>query len=250
MELNNPFSLQGKRILVTGATSGIGRQTAIECSKMGASVVATGRNEERLNETLALLATPGEGIIADLTQTEDLTSLASNVGKVDGVVLCAGVGVIMPVKFATPEKITNLFQINFFSQVELLRLLQKKKSINNGGSVVAISSIGGPYAINFGNGPYGASKSALLTWMKFVAQEFAARQIRVNCICPGMIHTPLVDNQGMYSQEDLSAYTDSILLKRFGEPQDVAYGAIYLLSDAAKWVTGTELIVDGGTTLR
>lgn len=247
----NPFSLEGKTILVTGASSGIGKATAIECSKMGAIVIITGRNQLRLDDTLSKMKNQNHTeISADLTIDEQLKTLVLELPKLDGVVLCAGIGDTLPLQFATRKKIEPIFETNFFSQIELLRLLQKKKLLKNEASVVAISSIGGNFAINLGNGPYGSSKAALLSWMKFAAQELAPRNIRVNCVCPGMVHTPLVDTPSAFSEDELKTYTQSIPLRRFGEPEEIALACVYLLSDASKWITGTELIIDGGTTLR
>ena len=246
----NPFSLEGKTILITGASSGIGKATAIECSKMGASVIITGRNKTRLEDTFSkLISNNHKAISADLTIDEQLKKLISELPKLDGVVLCAGIGETIPLQFASRKKVEPIFETNFFSQIELLRLLQKKKLLETEGSVVAISSIGGNFAINHGNGPYGASKAALLSWMKFAALEFAPRKIRVNCICPGMVHTPLIDNPGAVSEEDLKKYEQSIPLQRFGEPREIALACVYLLSNASKWVTGTQLVIDGGTVL-
>lgn len=247
----NPFQLTGKTILITGASSGIGRATAIECSKLGATLIISGRNQERLQETFETLE--GEGhqmIIADLTAEEEVERLMAEIPNIDGAVFCAGIGKTITLQFASRKKLDPIFNTNFFSTVELMRLLQKKKKVNQSGSLVAIASIGGPFAINFGNGPYGAAKSALLTWSKFLAQELASRKIRVNCVCPGMVHTPLVDTPGAFTQEELDEYIKSIPLHRFGEPKEIADACVFLLSDASKWMTGTELIIDGGTTLR
>lgn len=247
----NPFSLEGKTILVTGASSGIGRATAIECSKMGANLIISGRNEERLRDTYSKLKEGKHSFItADITVEEDLERLIESIPSINGVVLCAGIGNTILTRFATRKKLEPIFETNFFAQIELIRLLQKKKKLDEGSSVVAISSIGGPFVVNLGNGPYGAAKSALLTWSKFLAQELAPKKIRVNCICPGMVHTPLVDTPGVFSQEELESYKNSIPLQRFGEDKEIAYACVYLLSDAAEWITGTELIIDGGTTLR
>lgn len=246
----NPFSLRDKTILVTGASSGIGRAISIECSKMGANIIATARNKERLEETISALEEGNhKQFLADINVEDDLKGLIDFLPPLDGVVLCAGIGETILLRFAKRKKINSMFETNFFAQIELLRLLQTKKLVKNGGSVIAISSIGGNYSFDLGNGPYGATKAALSSWMKFAAQEFASREIRANSICPGMIHTPLADDNEILSKEDLLKYSDEIPLKRFGKPEEVAWAAIYLLSDASKWVTGTEIIIDGGTTL-
>lgn len=248
----NPYSLEGKTILVTGASSGIGRATSIECSRLGANVVLSARNEVRLSETLSLMegdAARHQRFMADLTINQDLERLVNFVPPLDGVVLCSGrVGTSLPIKFDKREKINPVFETNFFAPFELMRLLFKSKKLKDGSSVVTIASIGGVKAFATGNGDYGAAKAALNSIMKFAAKEFAPKGIRVNCICPGMIQTPMVDSCE-FTEEQLKADIATYPLKRYGKPEEVAYGAVYLLSDAAVWVTGTELYIDGGVTV-
>lgn len=244
----NPFSLEGKTILVTGATSGIGASTAIECAKVGANLVITGRNEERLDSTASKLQ--GEGhikVICDLNNADSLKYLIGHLPKLDGAVFCAGVNQVLPIAFLTRAKIDDIFNTNFFSTVELMRILLKKKLINEGASIVALSSIGGTASFTPGAAAYGASKAALLSWMKTSARELAPR-FRVNCICPGQVNTPM-NAKGEISEEQYESYKASIPMKRFGEPEEIAYAAIYLLSDSSKWVTGSTITIDGGTTL-
>lgn len=249
---NNPFSLEGKTILVTGASSGIGRATAIECANMGARIVLSARNVERLELTKAELDNKNndhEILIADLTNQKELEALVKSVPQLDGVVLSSGrTGNALPIKFDKRDKINPVFETNFFAPFELMRQLFKSKKLNDGASVVAIASIGGVKAFATGNGDYGAAKAALNSIMKFAAKEFAAKKIRVNCICPGMIQTPMVDSCE-FSEEQLKADIATYPLKRYGKPEEVAYGAVYLLSDATVWVTGTELYIDGGVTV-
>lgn len=248
----NPFSLNGKTILITGASSGIGKQTAIECAKLGASVIITGRDATRLQETFDALegdSSTHKQIIADLLKEEDVNHLLEEVGKVDGVVLCAGKGLTLPVQFCTREKFDEIFNINFFSPIEVLRLLYKKKQINKDGSVVILASLGGTQIYSGGNSIYGASKAALNSMMRFCAKEFAPRKIRVNSICPGMVDTPLI-HRGTVSDEQLEQDKERYPLKRYGVPEDIAYGAIYLLSDASSWMTGQDLVLDGGVSIK
>lgn len=242
----NPFSLNGKTILVTGASSGIGRSIAIECSKMGAHIIAAGRNIERLEDTISLMEGASNSYITgDLTNHDDIDNIIKNLPKIDGVVLCAGVGNSTLIPFATPEKMKLIFDINFFSQVELFRLLVKKKILTKNSSVVAISSIGGYSSFTFANTIYGSAKASLRTWMKFASKELAGKQIRVNSICPGMIDTPLI-HKGTITEEQLTEDAKRYPLGHYGQPEDVAYCAVYLLSDAAKWVTGSTFVIDGG----
>lgn len=249
----NPFNLEGKTILVTGASSGIGRSTAINAAKMGATLITTARNAERLQETFDALEGQGERehkqIIADLTNKDDLTNLIADVPFLNGLVLCAGKGLTLPIQFATREKFDDIFNINFFAPVELLRMLFKKKKLQKGSSVVLLSSLGGTQIFSVGNGIYGASKAALNTIMKFAAKEFAPRKVRVNSICPGMVDTPLI-HRGTISEEQLLEDQKRYPLGRYGQPADIAYAAIYLLSDASSWVTGQSLVLDGGVSIK
>lgn len=245
----NPFSLEGRTVLVTGASSGIGRTTAIECSQMGANVIITGRDQARLDEVFSELEGEGhQAVIADLTQEEQLQGLLEQLPVVDGVVLCAGQGTVVPFKMADRKKQDPIFEINYFAPVELLRQLLKKKKLANGASVVFVSSIGGVDSITIGNSIYGASKAALNSAMRFCALELAPKKIRVNSVCPGMVNTKLIKG-GAVSEEQHQADMQKYPLKRYGEPEDVANGIIYLLSNASSWVTGHSLVIDGGYTL-
>ena len=244
----NPFSLKGKTVLVTGASSGIGRETAIQCSKMGAKVVVTARNEERLKETISQMEGGHEMIIAELTNQDDLCRLVGEVESLNGLVLCAGKGMTSPFPFSSRDKYDEIFNVNFFAPVELLRLLVKKKKLEKESSVVFVSSIGGNGSFSLGNGVYGASKAAINSTMKFCARELAAKKIRVNTVNPGMVNTKLIQG-GAISEEQHKMDMEKYPLKRYGEPEDIAYGIIYLLSDASSWVTGHSLVIDGGVTI-
>ena len=248
--MNNPFSLEGKTVLVTGASSGIGRQTAIECSRMGASVVLSARNEARLLETLSSMEGDSHKVIpADLLNQDQLENLVSSITPVDGVVLCSGKGMTLPMQFATRDKLDDIFNTNFYTPFELLRLLYKKKKIQKQGSVVVLASLGGTQIFSGSNGVYGASKAALNSAMMFCAKEFASRKIRVNCICPGMVDTPLI-HRGTVTEEQLKENEKQYPLGRYGKPEDIAYAAIYLLSDAASWITGQDFVLDGGISIK
>lgn len=245
----NPFRLDGKTILVTGASSGIGKATAIECAALGATLIITGRNESRLHETYSNLEGRDHRMIsADLTSSDDLELLISNIDSLEGVVLCAGKGMMVSVQFSTRVKMIDVFDSNFLYPMELLRLLIKKKKLKNGASVVAVSSMGGTRFYTVGNGIYGASKAALDSYMKFCARELAPKGIRVNTVLPAMIDTPLI-HRGAVSDEEHEEDSQTYPLKRYGKPEEVAYAIIYLLSDAASWVTGTSLVIDGGKSL-
>lgn len=245
----NPFSLAGKTILVTGASSGIGQATAIECSKLGAKVVVTGRNAERLQETMGLLE--GEGhvqILAELASQEEVEKLVAESPEVNGVVLCAGKGILLPLQFCDGDKFRDVFNVNFFAPVELLRLLTKKKKVQKGGAVVFVSSIGGNDVFATGNAVYGTSKAAVNSVVRFYANELAPKKIRVNSVNPGRVNTKLIKS-GKMTEEQEQADIAKYPLKRYGEPVDIAHGIVYLLSDASAWVTGHSLVIDGGVTI-
>lgn len=247
--MHNPFSLEGKTLLITGASSGIGQRTAIECAKMGARCIITARSEERLSETLSQME--GEGhqmVLAELTNPDDIANLVASIDPIQGVVLCAGKGATVLFPFCTREKYDDVFNVNFFAPVELLRMLLKKKKLAGGSSVVFVSSVGGVESFNPGNGIYGASKAAINSTMKFCAKELAAKKIRVNSVNPGMVNTKLIQG-GTISEEQHQLDMQKYPLKRYGEPEEIAYGIIYLLSDASSWTTGHSLVIDGGLTI-
>lgn len=245
----NPFSLSGKTVLVTGASSGIGRETAIQCSRLGAKVIITARNENRLRETLSQMSGENhEMILAELTDSVQLDNLVALVCDLDCVVLCAGRAMTSPFVFNTREKYDEVFKINYFAPVELLRQLLKKKKVKKNASVVFVSSIGGVYGYSLGNSIYGATKASIHSTMKFCAKELAPKGIRVNSVNPGMVNTPLIGG-GSISEEQYKADMERYPLKRYGEPEDIAFGIVYLLSDASSWVTGHALVIDGGITI-
>lgn len=246
---NNPFSLNGKTIFVTGASSGIGKAIAIECSKMGAQLIVTGRNEQRLNETSLLLEKGNHlAITADLTDDEEINNLLDKLSFLDGIVHCAGIADPVPYQFINKEKIKKIFEINFFSPALLTQTLLKKKVIKKNASVVFISSISGTYCSYAGGSMYGSTKGAINGLIKGMAIDLAGKRIRVNSICPAMIETDIL-NDGRISKEQLDEDKQKYPLKRYGKPEEVAYAAIYLLSDASAWVTGSNLLIDGGYTL-
>ena len=238
-------------MLVTGASSGIGREIAIACSRMGATVVVTARNEERLQATLDSMESSGQEhrlLVADLTSSDEMTALVASLPSLDGAVLCAGNSTTLPLQFGSRDKFDEMFDVNFFAPVELLRMMYKKKILQKGASVVLMASIGGTHSFMPGNGVYGASKAALNSFMKYAAREFASRRVRVNSICPGMVDTPLI-HRGTITEEQLAEDAKRYPLGRYGQPEDIANGAIYLLSDASSWLTGHDLVIDGGFSI-
>ena len=247
----SPFSLLGKRILVTGASSGIGRAIAIECSRMGANVILTARNEERLNETLQQMDNIQlhQIIVADLSNMDDIKSLVDFIeNPLDGIVQCAGFTVPKPFQFVNQKDIDSIMAVNFMAPAILSQMLLKKKMLNKGASIVFISSISGVWVSYVGSSLYSASKGAVNGLVKGMAIELAAKSIRVNCVNPGMVETNILE-KGIISDEQLHNDMQLYPLKRHGKPEEIAYAVIYLLSDASAWVTGTNLLIDGGYTL-
>lgn len=243
----NPFSLEGKTILVTGAAGGIGRATAMECAKLGARLVLTDINEVGLQETLLLLEGSEHVIMsADLTSQDTLDTLVADVPMLDGFVSNAGVTKPTPVKFIAKDDLERIMSINTFAPIYLTQRLLKKKKFNAGASLVFTVSVGGVYTTAPGNAMYGASKGALQVFVRNVALEGAPR-IRCNSVNPGMVNTNLAGRS--YSDEDREKDMQTYPMKRYGEPRDVALAIVYLLSDASSWVTGHSLIIDGGKTL-
>lgn len=245
----NPFGLNGKTILVTGASSGIGRETAIQCSYLGANVVITSRSKERLTECFNLLkGNSNTMIVADITNQEDVDRLVAEIPEIDGVVLCAGRRMAVPFLLSTKEKYDEVFSVNYFAPVELLRLLVLYRKLKQDGSAVFVSSVGGTLSFQAGNMIYGASKAAVNSTMRYCARELAPKKIRVNCVTPAKVNTKPIIGSSL-SEEQRKADLENYPLKRYGEPEDIAYGIIYLLSDASSWVTGQSLVIDGGKTL-
>jgi NAD(P)-dependent dehydrogenase (short-subunit alcohol dehydrogenase family) len=245
----NPFSLEGKKILITGASSGIGKATAVECAKMGAQVFITGRNESRLKQTFEALEGNGHSyIIADLTNNSDLSGLIDALPVLDGCVNNAGITKNIPVQFIKEEILNEVLAVNTIAPILLTQKIIKTKKITNGGSLVFTSSISGVYCSAVAASLYSASKGAINGFIKGVALDLASKQIRVNTVNPGMIDTDIF-GEGVISKEQLDSDKLKYPLKRYGKPEEVAHAIVYLLSDASKWVTGSNLVIDGGYTL-
>lgn len=244
----NPFSLKGKRILVTGASSGLGRGISVACSRIGADIVITARNEERLKETLSLMDGSGHQIFtADMMDNNAIIGLADKLPVLDGLVLCAGITRTLPVKHISEDAIHEVMQTNLLSSMLLIPALIKRKKIMQGGRIVFISSID-TFNVNKGNSIYSASKGGVNSFAKVAALELAKQNITVNCIQPGFVPSSFLD-KGIITESQIEEERKRYPLG-FGEPSDIANGVIYLLSDAAKWVTGSILTIDGGVTLK
>lgn len=241
----NPFSLQGKTILVTGASSGIGRAIAEACAKMGATIVLNGRNADRLKSVCNEL--PGENhtiIMADLTDFATVSAAVEGMPRLDGVVHCAGIGHRKIAKMLEADEIDRVMNVNFKAPVMLQTELLKQKKVNKAASIIFVSSMAADSG-SIGNGVYSASKGALISYMNCLMLELAPRQIRVNAICPAMVWTDLILKDGL-DETELKRDEQNYPLKRYGKPEDVANLAIYLLSDASSWMTGSSIRLTGG----
>ncbi len=252
METCNPFSLAGKTVLVTGASSGIGRGIAVECARMGARVVATGRNAERLAETLAGMPSAASGeehlaVPADLTDSAAVDALAAQLPMLDGIVQNAGINKRATCAFIKEADMRLILRTNFEAPVLLQKALLKKKKIAAGGSVVFTTSLSVEKP-TIGNAVYAASKGALAAYAQVLAVELAPKKIRVNCIAPGMVWTELFSKSPL-SRDDYEKDEKTYPLGRYGTPADIAPLAVYLLSDASSWMTGSHISLDGGARL-
>ena len=243
------FSLKGKTILVTGASSGIGKAVAQECAAAGANCIITARNEKRLKQTMDNLAGQGHKmILADLSSEEGIQALTYELPKLNGIVCCAGIVETKVLKFTEEDDLKRLFDTNAFSSIRLIRVLVQEKKIQKEASIVFISSISGVKCGYIGGSIYGATKGALEGFAKAMALELAPRMIRVNTITPGMVDSNLLDNSEI-SPEQLEADKKKYPLKRYGRPEEIGYATVYMLSDATKWMTGSSILIDGGYTL-
>lgn len=244
----NPFTLENKTILITGASSGIGAETAVQCSKMGAKLIITGRNKERLDETfLKLEGEDHNQISADLTDVSEIEKLVSELPELDGIVYNAGVASTKLIKFIKKNYIDNLFNVNFQGPALLSQKMITAKKINKSSSIVFISSIAANHC-TLGNSMYGSTKAALTSFARYLAKELINDKIRVNTILPGTIKTPLLSHKDILP-EQWANYEKLYPLNGYGEPDDVAYLVIYLLSEASKWMTGNVITIDGGLSI-
>lgn len=245
----NPFSLEGKTVIVTGASSGIGKATAILCAEMGAKVVALGRNEQRLAETMAQLQGEGHVLSAfDLNDEKAMDAAIAALSLIDGVACCAGVANMNPFQFVAKEEMDRVFSANFFSPVMLVNKLLKAKKLQKGSSVVFVSSVDGPKVVHAGNSVYSASKSALVGMARNMAVDLVGKKIRVNSVLPGTTDTEMIRTANV-TEEILQETAKTLPMKRFATPQEIANAIVFLLSDASSYITGAELLVDGGSSI-
>jgi len=253
---NNPFSLEEKNIIITGASSGIGRQCAIACSEQGARIILIGRDEKRLLETKSNLKNGPEHIhisldITDFVKLKDsLKELAKSAGKIHGLVNAAGISPTIPFRMLSPEKMEETFKVNVTASMQISKEVCKPDiACENGMSIIFIPSVMSE-AGESGKSLYAMSKAAVVAGARALSIEYAAKKIRFNSISPGVVVT-LMSMNSVYSKNEvaLKSITDLHPLG-LGKPEDIANAAVYLLSDASGWVTGTNMIVDGGYLAR
>jgi len=246
--MSENFSLKGKKILITGATSGLGRACALRCAAEGAQIVASGRNAEKLESLKAEIAEPSAHVFvrADLCKQDGLETLLSKCDALDGAVFAAGISLMKPIKFVSDEDISNVFNINMTSVIKSTRELLKRRKLSKGASVVFVSSTAGLVA-KPAHSVYAITKAALIRFAQDMAVENSAMRIRFNSISLGMIETPMTKD---FIEQDADLYHADLkrYLLGYGTPRQAADAVQFLLSAAADWITGTNLIVDGGYT--
>lgn len=252
---HNPFSLSGRSILITGASSGIGKATAIECARLGAKTILVGRNEERLHDTADVIhdLNAEEPILlcGDISHHDFIDEIISEIKihEINGMVLCAGATSVLPASFASAEKILESMDTNLLPNVRLLQKALKSKILKKGSSVVGVTSVLGIDGFMNGNTAYGVSKAAFESYLKYCALEFSSKNIRFNSVHPGSVNTPML-NMSSVTKEQLESEISKIPLKRMADPTEIAKPICFLLSDAASFITGSSLIIDGGQHLK
>lgn len=252
----NPFTLENKVIIVTGASSGIGAQCAIDCSKMGAKMILIARNTKRLQNTLKLMEGEGHLVVPfDLSSSDGLKETIKNIvcrmGKISGVVNCVGISSVTPLKLITDELFNQFFHTNVLSAINLSKEVTRVGNFDkgNGCSIIFLASIMGLVGEKCKT-LYSATKGSLIAASRSMACELAKNNVRVNVITPGAIETPINANLPHMINSDLRRDLEDKHLLGLGKCSDISNACIYLLSDAARWITGQNLIVDGGYTAR
>ena len=246
-------NLFGKKIFITGASSGIGRAIAILCSELGATLVLVGRNEEKLSETLSLMVGDNHLTYAlDITDSEKLEDAIKNatqkIGKFDGLVYSAGIEMTRPLRVLKRDNWNNTLNVNVIAAFETARLLSNAKFLNASASFVLIASIVGLFG-QAGKVAYSASKGALIAGSKSLALELASKSIRVNTVLPALIKTEMSTKVLQTIGEEAKENVLKMHPLGFGKPEDVANSCAFLLSDASSWITGTSFIIDGGYSI-
>jgi len=253
--MNNHFSLENKNILITGASSGIGRQCAITFSQLGANIILIARNKERLKETYNKLDKGNHLIISqDITEYDKLEQIikysVEKVGRISGFVHSAGIEMTLPLRSMQPSYYEKMFSVNVIAGFELAKIISKKKYINKErASFVFISSVMGILG-QPGKIAYCSSKGALISGIRAMALELAKKNIRANCILPGVVETEMSNEMFQKLSEESKKSILGMHHLGLGKPEDIASACTFLLSDASRWITGTNLVVDGGYSAR
>jgi len=244
--MQNPFSLKGKSILVTGASSGIGQQVAISLSEQEATVIIAGRNQDRLNETFSKLNGNGHvSFVADLSDDKQVKELVQKIpGNVNGVVHAAGVTSHMPAQLIGSKQLDDVFKINFYAPILLNRYLLSTRKLADGSSIVFFSTIATlhPY---YGGSLYTSSKKAIEGYSLTLALELASRKIRCNCLSPAMVETPMLERTAQTISAEALEGMRAIHPLGFGTTVDIANAVTFLVSDAGKWITGSNIVMGG-----
>lgn len=243
---DSPFTLEGHTILITGASSGIGRACAVMAAQMGAKLILTGRDENRLQETLSMLDGDQHAArVFDLTDTFAVAEWVKSMGNIDGLVYAAGLAQVAPFRMVSEQHIQSQMDINFKLPMQLTQALLKAKKINAKASLVYVAAVADRTA-PVGSAYYAASKAALITAVRSLALEVAKQRMRANCISPGYVNTPMFEKM-----KATASVGDLVKLAPLGliEPAEVASSAIYLLSEASRWVTRSNLVIDSGLTI-
>lgn len=244
--MQSPYSLEGRTILIAGASSGIGRACAILSSQLGAKVIATGRDEARLKETISLLDGDHHAFCAlDLSESASWPEWLQNTEAIDGLVYAAGIAHVVPFRMISEKHLQSQMDINFKVPILLTQALLKAKKINSNASLVYLSAVAHHIA-PVGSAVYSGSKAALISAVRSLALEVAKNKIRANCVSPGYVRTPMFDQLAATTSVE-----DMVKLAPLGliESQEVASCVCYLLSNASRWVTRTNLVVDSGLTI-
>lgn len=253
--MNNPFSLKDKTIVVTGASSGIGAQCAIDCAAMGANVVLVARTRTRLNETLSRMAPGNHRVVSqDLTKIELMGNLVKdikeNLGPISGLVCCAGISSVTPLNLIKEDELNNMLYTNVYSSIFLTKEICKRGNFDKEGtSIVFLSSIMGLVG-ETAKTMYSLTKGALQSASKSLAVEMAPKKIRVNCIAPGTIITPININLPHIADPEKRRLLEAKHPLGLGETTDISNACVFLLSDAARWITGQVIAIDGGYTAK
>ena len=245
MDASSLFRLDGLTILITGASSGIGRASALACAEAGAKIILTGRSEKRLKDVFGQLSGEGHQIeLFDLSNLNQIATLAANCPNLDGIIHSAGIDGVAPMRQVQAKMLEQVMNINYLAPLVLTQKLLITKKIRQGGSILFLSSIAAKTGKR-GVGPYSGSKAALIGAMRPLALEVAKFGIRVNALCPGIVQTPIFDGQELWLTNEVAlSYPLGI-----GQAEDVANAALFFMSEASRKITGTDFSLDGGVVL-